>query len=208
MERLEGWLNVDVLPLPGVDLEMDVTREFPFEQVEAIYAEHFLEHLQVLQVLGFFESAHRALRPQGRLRLSTPNLDWVWQTHYSTEGSPAKKVSAAFSINRAFYGWQHRFLWNRELLELALRSAGFADLDWPSYGESRYDELRGIERHERYPDSKQHQHVLIVDAVKGEPDPGGLRELKGRFREELVTQIKGWQGVDPGTQKATPRADG
>src|SRR5438270_9161033 len=38
---LAGWTNVDILPYPGVDAVLDVTRGLPFENVELIFAEHF-----------------------------------------------------------------------------------------------------------------------------------------------------------------------
>lgn len=207
MEHLDGWLNVDLLPLPGVDLVLDGTRDLRFDGVEAIYAEHFLEHLPVMAAVDFLVQAHRALAPSGRLRLSTPNLDWVWQTHYRRGGTAAEQVGAALSINRAFYGWSHRVLWNRELLELVLGACGFRDLEWPDYGESRFPILRGLERHERYPDADHLSHVLIVEAARGDPVPERLAGLRKRLERELVVPIEGWGGIDLGAAMRTPRAD-
>ena len=39
---IPGWFNVDLQQLPGVDLALDVTREFPFVDVRYIFCEHFL----------------------------------------------------------------------------------------------------------------------------------------------------------------------
>ncbi|MCP4656835.1 MAG: hypothetical protein GY856_15605, partial [bacterium] len=33
MERLEGWVNIDIQRLPEVDYALDVTRGFPFANV-------------------------------------------------------------------------------------------------------------------------------------------------------------------------------
>jgi len=85
----------------------------------------------------------RVLHPGGVLRLSTPNLDWVWATRYPREGRVESRIRATLHTNRAFYGWGHRFLWNHETLTCALAVTGFRDLEWCRYGESRVPFLRG-----------------------------------------------------------------
>lgn len=190
-ERLEGWVNIDLQPLPGVDVVADVTRGLRFTDVEAVFAEHFLEHLGVDQALAFLAEVHRSLRPDGRLRLSTPNLDWVWLTHYRLEAEAAAKRTMALRLNRAFHGWQHRFLWNREMLEEALLGVGFADLDWCRYGESRHALFQGIERHETYGDSAELPHVLIVEAGKGTPDGERLAALRRLIQGEFLDHLAG-----------------
>ncbi|HYX25847.1 MAG TPA: methyltransferase domain-containing protein, partial [Thermoanaerobaculia bacterium] len=118
--RLPGWTNVDAQRLPGVDVVADVTRGLDFADAEAVFSEHFLEHLAVDDALRFLLEAHRVLMDGGWVRLTTPNLDWVWLTHYRLEGEAAERREAALAINRAFRGWRHQFLWNREMLAEAL----------------------------------------------------------------------------------------
>ena len=52
-QRLEGWVNVDIRPFPGVDVVADVTRGLDFTDVDAVFAEHFLEHLAFNSTLNF-----------------------------------------------------------------------------------------------------------------------------------------------------------
>ena len=92
LAHLDGWLNVDLRSLPGVDIAMDVTRRFPFDGVDSIYAEHFIEHLAVDEALEFLENSWRALAPGGKIRLSTPNLEWVWLTHYRQDLSEGDAI--------------------------------------------------------------------------------------------------------------------
>ncbi len=68
------------------------------------------------------------------------------------------------SLNRAFHAWGHKFLYNQAMLTELLRRAGFGKVEPVEYGESTHDALRGLERHERYPDSPSLRHVLIVEA--------------------------------------------
>lgn len=181
-QRLEGWVNVDLRKLPEVDVALDVRDGLPFRDVDKVYAEHFLEHLDVDVAVDFLLDVRTILRPGGWLRLSTPNLDWVWRHVYLGEHQDdAPRILQAIRLNRAFYGWQHRFLWNRPLLGKALTACGFQNLRWCRYGESELEAFRGIERHETYPDTEETPHVLIVEAARGRPD----REAVAALKEEL-----------------------
>jgi predicted SAM-dependent methyltransferase len=182
---LPGWVNIDLKYFPGVDLVANVAGGLPFTGVATVFAEHFLEHLDLLVAVAFLAEAHRVLAPAGKLRLSTPNLDWVLSTHYPLAGSVEEREMGAIVTNRAFHGWRHRFLWNRELLESALEACGFVEIRWCAYGESDEPELRGLERHETYEDRSDCPHVLIVEARKGPPQETKLRLL----REKLYWQF-------------------
>jgi SAM-dependent methyltransferase len=187
--RLPGWTNVDVQPLPGVDVIADVTRGLEFSEAEAVFSEHFLEHLALDDALGFLLEAHRVLAAGGWLRLSTPNLDWVWLTHYRLEGEAAESA-AALAINRAFRGWRHQFLWNREILAEALAACGFEALRWPRRGESELPLFRGLEVHDTYGDTDELPHILIAEARKGAPQPDRLRELRAAVQREFLDHMK------------------
>lgn len=183
--RLEGWLNLDLQALPEVDLALDVTRGLPFSDVDAVYAEHFLEHLEAAAALGFLVDAHATMAPGGAIRLSTPNLDWVLAAHSSRGLAETEQVRLGLGANRAFYGWGHHFLWNRALLERALLAAGFTDLSWHGYGESSDPRFRGLEQHETYPDTRDLPHVLVVEGRKGEACPEELVALRAILEEEV-----------------------
>lgn len=172
---LDGWFNVDLEPQPGVDLVVDVRKGMPFQGVDRVFAEHFLEHLTADEGLSFLGEVHRVLDPGGRVRLTTPNLDWVVSTH-----------TDALATNRAFYGWGHRFIWDRELLQEALESAGFTDVRWYRYGESDDSAFAGLEGHDRAEDAAEQEHVLVVEATRGEEDPSRRDALQGRIERELL----------------------
>jgi predicted SAM-dependent methyltransferase len=188
--RLPGWTNVDAQRLPGVDVVADVTRGLGFADAEAVFSEHFLEHLAVDDALRFLLEAHRVLAAGGWVRLTTPNLDWVWSTHYRLEGDETRKREAALAINRAFRGWRHQFLWNREMLAEALAACGFEAVRWCRRGESELPFFQDLERHDTYEDSEEMPHVLIVEARKGEPRPDRLRELRAAVQEGFLDHMK------------------
>lgn len=188
--RLPGWTNVDAQRLPGVDVVADVTRGLDFAAAEAVFSEHFLEHLAVDDALRFLLEAHRVLMDGGWVRLTTPNLDWVWLTHYRLEGEGAERREAALGINRAFRGWRHQFLWNREMLAEALAACGFEAVRWCRRGESELPFFRGLERHDTYEDNEGMPHILIVEARKGEPRPDRLRALRAAVQTGFLDHMK------------------
>jgi len=164
-QSLPGWINIDNQGLPGVDQVLDVRHGLPFSAVATIYAEHFLEHLALEDGLAFLAECRRVLLPDGVLRLSTPNLDWVMLTHYrGPAAAPDDAREDCFRINRAFHGWGHQFLYNATTLESVLAAAGFARADRCSYGVSERPELAGLERHETWEDTPDLPHVLVVEA--------------------------------------------
>ena len=188
--RLEGWINFDIQLIPGVDVVADVQHGLLLTGAVAIYAEHFLEHLPIDAAVDFLLECHRALRPGGALRLSTPNLDWVWATHYRLHGSEEEKRTGGIRLNRAFHGWRHRFLWNREILGRALTAAGFDDVAWCRYGQSARPDFQGLEGHDTYEDSPDLPHVIIAEAVKGEPRPRELKAFRRWTVDELLSHMK------------------
>jgi len=188
-ESLPGWVNIDTRALPGVDLVLDVRGGLPFENVEAIYAEHFLEHLTLDEGLAFLAECRRALAGAGVLRLSTPNLDWVHATHYHLGqwASENEAVRDALYLNRAFHGWGHQFLYNRAMLTAVLRSVGFERLAFCGYGQSQTPGLSGLERHETWQDSPDLPHVLIVEASgRAAPAPFQSPDLED-YRRDVRT---------------------
>jgi polyisoprenoid-binding protein YceI len=100
------------------------------------------------------------------------------------------RVRDGLQINRAFHGWSHRFLWNRELLAATLLACGFADLRWPEPGTSEREVFRGIDRHERYADTPAVPHVLLVEATRGEARPQELAALLARAEDEHLRFVR------------------
>ena len=183
---LPGWVNIDNRRYPGVDKVLDLRKGLPFKDVSFVFAEHFIEHLAYDDALKLMREARRVLRDDGVLRLSTPNLDWVWVTHYRLDAPEDQQVAACFYLNRAFHGWGHQFLYNERTLTATLRDAGFANVKRVAYGESEHPELRGLERHEKSTDYGELSHILIVEAWgRGGVAPGYLQGPREDFRRDV-----------------------
>ena len=139
---LPGWVNIDNQRYPGVDKVLDLRKGLPYKDISFVFAEHFIEHLAYDDALKLMRESRRVLRDDGVLRLSTPNLDWVWVTHYRLDAPDDQQVAACFYLNRAFHGWGHQFLYNERTLTATLRDAGFANVKRVGYGESEHHIIR------------------------------------------------------------------
>jgi predicted SAM-dependent methyltransferase len=183
---LPGWVNLDNLPYPGVDQVVDVTAGLPFEDVSFVFAEHFIEHIAYPDAANLMRECRRVLNDDGVLRLSTPNLDWVWVTHYRLPMNDSEAMQACFAMNRAFRGWGHQFLYNDRTLRATLLDAGFANVTRVEYGVSEHEELRGLERHEKSPDYGTLSHILVVEASgRGAEKPADFDQPRADFLRDL-----------------------
>lgn len=190
-KKLPGWINLDLQLIPGgPDVVMDVTQGLYFSNVKAIYAEHFLEHLPILSALEFLRQCNEILGDDGALRLSTPNLDWVWLTHYNLLEGKDAKAKMAVNINRAFNGWEHMFLWNREFLVRAMEACGLQGFTWHTYGNSDREVFKNLEKHDTYPDTEELPHILVVEASRGEAQPEALEALKHELWRDYLNHMK------------------
>ena len=91
---MPAWWNVDIQSYPGIDQVMDVSRPWPWKDaLEYVYGEHFLEHLTISQAVNFLVEAGNALQVDGKIRLSTPSLEWVIKTHRLDRRGPENERS-------------------------------------------------------------------------------------------------------------------
>jgi predicted SAM-dependent methyltransferase len=183
---MSDWWNVDIRRFPGIDEVADVTAPWPWRDLDYVYGEHFLEHLALDDAVRFLSEAITHLRPGGRVRLSTPGLEWVWQTPFGAGTSADAVVAETYKTNRAFRGWGHQFLYSRPLLDRVLRATGYTDIEFFPFGESNDEELRGLERHGTPEFAGGWPSVWNVEAARseaGEPsvDPAVLEEIEHEF---------------------------
>jgi SAM-dependent methyltransferase len=73
---MEGWMNLDSQPLPGVDVVADLDAcastplPFPDGTFEAFHASHLLEHLN--HPLPFMQEIHRIAKPNAVFEIRVP----------------------------------------------------------------------------------------------------------------------------------------
>jgi len=70
---LPGFVNADVVNLPGLDLVVDLEQKLPFKdnQFDLVYARHTLEHIRNLNQL--LSELHRITKSTGLIELELPH---------------------------------------------------------------------------------------------------------------------------------------
>jgi ubiquinone/menaquinone biosynthesis C-methylase UbiE len=99
-----GWVNLDIAPLPGVDVVHDLERfPWPFEDGAFDFIEciDILEHLRELP--DAMREIHRILAPGGRIRIEGPHF-----TSYTVPTDPTHR--RAFAINTFEFFTERSFL--------------------------------------------------------------------------------------------------
>lgn len=190
----EGWLNVDIRGFKGVDRVMNVAEPWPADwagRVQYVYGEHFLEHLFIRDAIAFLREAGKALCPGGKLRLSTPALEWVMSNHFDpTIEDPTRMVEQTLRINRAFHGWGHQFLWSKAMLARTLEAAGFSRVTFYAYGESDDSNLRNLELHGGYSVFRGFPSVWIVEGTWEGGDRAVDEEHLARIHTEFTRHVE------------------
>jgi predicted SAM-dependent methyltransferase len=164
---LDGWLSTDVNPVSEGTVFLDATKPFPFDSgtFDYIYCEHMIEHISWQNGQTMLRECRRILKPRGVMRIATPDLEVIlglysptlsvdqkyyieWMIHKELPEVSAHK--APFVINNAFRNWGHQFIYDGNLMTLALERCGFIDIRRCAYGKSNEEQLRQIERHGRH----------------------------------------------------------
>lgn len=167
-DRRPGWINVD-LYFPA-ELCLDLTRPLPLPDgcVDAIYSQHFVEHLTQPQTFALLQECARVLKPGGWLRVATPDLAQCvqrWQQH-SQAGTPG--TLAADELNEALRSHDHLYIYDYAALSDLLLRAGLVDLRRAQPQESECEYLRGLDNRQAVTTSPAPSPDLIIEARRPE----------------------------------------
>lgn len=136
-----GWINLDINKLPGIDYLYDCRKDLPFsnESVEAIYCEHFFEHLEYSEeAQRFIVECYRVLKKGGILRLVVPDAKKFLNAYSSGDSNELKRLIGTETwfegkwntpmelINLVFrQGIEHKFSYDYDTLSKLLSFYGF-----------------------------------------------------------------------------------
>lgn len=185
---LEGWLCTDIEPRSDEGVFLDATKPFPFEDAtfDYVYSEHMIEHIPWTDGLFMLRECRRVLKPGGAIRIATPDMKVLldlyrgaeqplarrymhWITDTFLEGVPVYKPQ--FVINNAFTNWGHRFLYDAEVMGMALTDCGFRNVRQVTSGESEDPHLRGLESHGKHvgDEAMADFETMVFEAVRPRP---------------------------------------
>ena len=160
---LEGWLNTDISSnlSKGSPMFMDAGKPFPLPDAsfDYIYSEHLFEHLTYPQATNMLRECYRVLKPDGIIRIATPNLKFLVDLYEHPEkginreyiefnaersGLPSSPV---YTVNYFHTSWGHQIIYDIEALSAFLEEVGFKDVVPCEVSKSSHEALNGVEQH-------------------------------------------------------------
>jgi predicted SAM-dependent methyltransferase len=150
-----GWTNVDLSE--GSDLALDLREPLPFDDrsVDAIYTEHFFEHLSYpnlddstawdletpsrpSEALTFLRECLRVLAPGGLLDIVVPDAEGMLAEYVGRRDEPFPMHlwwgpkwcdTPLHCVNYLFrQGREHKYAYDEETLQRVLEAVGFANV--------------------------------------------------------------------------------
>jgi SAM-dependent methyltransferase len=153
---IAGWINVDLDSAGRPEVVADLGRALPFASgvADFIHTEDFVAQLDPVPLLGFLRECRRIIKPEGALRVLTPDLERFARAYLD---DPEHLVS----LWTRFIGVPLDTGTACEVLNLGMRLAGRFQYDFPTfagiaaeagfattrvgYNESRFEALRGLD---------------------------------------------------------------
>ena len=163
-----GWLNSDLVSLPGVDFCCDIRHGLSLSDnsIAYVFSNHALQELPYFDVVPALRELRRVLEPGGVLRLALPDLDRAIDAYrrgdsdyFYVPDSDALTIAGKLAVQMTWYG-SSRMLFTREWASELLERAGFHDIARCTFRTtlSRYPEIVELDNRER--------ETLFVEATK------------------------------------------
>jgi predicted SAM-dependent methyltransferase len=151
---LEGWVNLDLFPAPGVTMLVDARWGLPIGDGAArgIHIEHYFEHLEPsTERPRFLAECRRCLEPGGILRIVVPDMKKYIEAYMAPGwdmmnrvGSGDDRPDEVFAckieaLNHVVVqDGEHYGGFDAEYLRLTLQKAGFDDVEEVRWGVGRF----------------------------------------------------------------------
>ncbi len=183
----EGWLNTNYFPWQKNVLHLNAAQPFPFadHSFDYSFSEHMIEHIDYNEGLVMLAECFRVLKPGGRIRLSTPDFQFLvalytqnhnpiqqkytqWMTDWMTErkADSAPYTDPIFIINNFVRDWGHQFIYDEKSLGFSLEKVGFSSVIRCELQQSEDTVLANLENEQRYPADFLRLETLTMEAVK------------------------------------------
>jgi predicted SAM-dependent methyltransferase len=142
-KHIDGYVNIDIRYLPGVDEVNNVgkLRNYKKESVDVIYASHVLEHFSRWEYMFVLHRWYELLKPNGILRLGVPDFNEI--VNYYLKTKDLRGISGILYGGQDYSENNHYWVWDFETITKELKDIGFKKVykyDWRSTEHSHIDD--------------------------------------------------------------------
>lgn len=152
---IKGWINIDNnfdnnIDLKKLDLNWDLTQPMPYEDnsIDAVFHEHFIEHLDKQDGYNFLKDCYRVLKPNAAMKVGWPDLKKMIDS-YNNKDKEYKKYILPFIpwkltddwdelFSDCVFGWEHRYGYTKNHMIQVLKTIGFKDIYEVEYKKSKF----------------------------------------------------------------------
>jgi predicted SAM-dependent methyltransferase len=162
---VRGWMNIDHSGGRHGTIFMDATRPLPLpdDKFDAILCEHLIEHLPEADGRSLIRNLLKVLKPGGRIRIVTPDLESLAQLCVSSPNAAAScyldfvaklhgraEITPGDALNYIFYEYGHRHIYTRTKLRHLLEETGFTNVTEGRAGSPLHPIFDGAEGHPQF----------------------------------------------------------
>lgn len=162
---LPDWLNTNIMCITKGDIFLDASVRFPFDDntFDYIFSEHQIEHLNYVQGLVMLKQCFRVLKPGGKIRITTPNLESFINLYKSPKEIEKAYINYSvkrlfpelkdnkeiFVLNNLFTNFGHKFIYDKASLELNLKTVGFVDIKFCEACKTSEEAFKNVDQHHK-----------------------------------------------------------
>jgi len=155
---LPGFINVgweDGHADSDIYLNVDLSKDFPFQDVDVIYNCHFLEHLSYQDGVNFLKKSYMAMKDGAIMRILVPDLE-LWCLKYLQHDrefldayrnaylGPDYPTDASIFMGM-LHNHGHKMGWDWDTLRFMLDWCGFKNIRKTNYRESDLEDINFLE---------------------------------------------------------------
>lgn len=125
-----GWINIDQVYVPGVDLIEDclILRSFRIRSVDQIYASHILDEFSRWDYMPALKRWYDILKLGGKLFLSVPDFEEIAKHYLESGYKNLRELEGLLHGGQDHPGWTRSYSWDFNLMREDLSSLGFKDI--------------------------------------------------------------------------------
>jgi predicted SAM-dependent methyltransferase len=151
----EGWIHIDFFIIkspikmllkyrkgknnPEVQTDLRFGLNCPNEVIDGVYTSHTIEHFNYRDAKSLLNEIHRVLKKDRWLRIIVPDLELVVQYYNKKNKLFDFHRTGCEAISSLTQDWDHKSVWDKELLKIVLKELGFRNIKVVEYGKEVTD---------------------------------------------------------------------